>query len=64
MSTEPLLAVNPSVPLFATVPNEPAVSEKALLPKVAVPLVMVKSLPPARSVLTVKLPLFRVNAPL
>jgi hypothetical protein len=57
-------SANPSVPLFATVPNEPAVSEKALLPKLAVPLVMVRLLPPARSVPTVKLPLLSVNAPL
>ena len=64
MSTEPLLAVNPSVPLFDTVPNEPAVSEKALLLKVAVPLVNVRLLPPAKSVPTVKLPLVMVNAPL
>jgi len=62
--TVAVVSVKLSVPLFATVPNEPADVENALLLKVAVPLVTVRLLPPARSVLTVKLPLLSVNAPL
>ena len=51
-------------PLFETVANEPADAVNALLLKVAVPLVTFRLLPPAKSVPTVKLPLFTVNAPL
>ena len=62
--TNALEFVKPSVPLFETVPNEPADAVNALLLNVAVPLVTVRLLPPAKSVPTVKLPLFTVNAPL
>ena len=62
--TVAVVSVKLSVPLFATVPNEPTDAENALLLKVAVPPITVRLLAPAKSVLTVKLPLLSVNAPL